>query len=107
MSGGLLQPSLEPGSVRDLELSCTTTKLCTRVTPSYVSLARLIYGPWQYYDDSKLLTHVREAIEALSAIEHQVIAQLDCNHGDGHSKFTLQTANSIEVTSLREDVNSL
>ena len=107
MSGELSQLSPEPGSVRDLELSCTTTKLCTRVTPSYVSLAKLIYGPWQYYNDSKLLTHVREAIEALSAIENQVIAQLDRNHGDGYSKFTLQTANSTEVTSSSEDMNSL
>ena len=98
MSGELLHPGLEPGSVRDLEPSCTTTKLCTRVTPSYVSLAKLVYGPWQYYSDSKLLTHVREAIEALSAIENQATAQLDCNQGDGHSKFALQTVNSIEVS---------
>ena len=98
MSGDLLQPSLEPGLVRDLELDCTTAKLCTRVTPSYVSLARLIYGPWQYCDNSKLLTHVREAIETLSAIENQVAAQLGCNHEDGYSKLAPQTANSIEVS---------
>ena len=107
MSSDLLQPSLEPGSVRDHELSCTTTRLCTRVTPSYVSLARLIYGQWQYYDNSKLLAHVREAIETLSAIENQVTTQLDCNPEDGYSKFAPQPANSIEVVNLAEEVNSL
>ena len=107
MSGDLPQPSLEPGPVRDHGPSCATTRLCTRVTPSYVSLARLIYGQWQYYDNSRLLTHVREAIEALSAIDNQVTTQLDCNSEDGYSKFAPQLANSMEVVNLAEEVDSL
>ena len=107
MSGDLSQPNLEPDSVRYHGPSCATTRLCTRVTPSYVSLARLIYGRWQYYDNSRLLAHVGKAIEALSAIENQVTTQLDCNSEDGDSRFASQPAYSIEVVNLTEEVNSL
>ena len=107
MSGDLSQPSLEPDSAGNPRPSCATTRLCTRVTPSYVSLAKLIYGRWQYYDNSKLLAYVREAIETLSAIENQVTTQLDCNPEDGYSNLAPQPANSIEVINLAEEVNSL
>ena len=107
MSGDLSQPSLEPDSAGNPRLSCATTRLCTRITPSYVSLARLIYGRWQYYDNSRLLAHVRAAIEALSVVEDQITTQLDCNSEDGYSKFAPQLANSIEVVNLTEEVNSL
>ena len=107
MSSDLPQPSLEPDSVGNPRLSWATTRLCTRITPSYVSLARLIYGQWQYYDNSRLLTHVREVIGALSAIENQVTTQLDCNSKDGYSRSASQPAYSIEIVNLTEEVNSL
>ena len=107
MSGDSSQPSLEPDSAGNPRLSRATTRLCTRITPSYVSLARLIYGQWQYYDNSRLLTHVRAAIEALSVIEDQVTTQLDHNPEDGYSRFAPQPAYSIEVVNLTEEVNSL
>ena len=107
MSGDLSQSSLESDSAGNPGPGCATTRLCTRITPSYASLARLIYGQWQYYDNSRLLAHVREAIETLSAIENQVTTQLDCNPEGGYSELAPQPANSIEVVNLTEEVNSL
>ena len=107
MSGDLSQPSLEPDPAGNPRPSCATTRLCTRITPSYASLARLIYGQWQYYDNSRLLAHVRAAIEALSVIEDQITTQLDYNPEDGYSRFAPQPAYSIEVVNLTEEVNSL
>ena len=107
MSGDLSQSSLESDSTGNPGPGCATIRLCTRITPSYASLARLIYSQWQYYDNPRLLTHVRTAIEALSVIADQVAIQLDYKPEDGYSRVAPQPAYSVEIINLTEEVNSL
>ena len=77
MSGVLPCPPLEPGSARDKSSDSVTTKLCTRICPSYTRLARLVSSPWQYHSTPEILTIVREVKELLTAIEGQCTTQLD------------------------------
>ena len=75
MSDGPSNSDLELLLAMDGSTEGEINPLCSRLTPIFARVARLVTNDWPYTSDLKILAHVREVLRLLTAAECMIILQ--------------------------------
>ena len=75
MSDGPSNSDLELLLAMDGSAEGEINPLCSRLTPIFARVARLVTNDWPYTSDLEILAHIREVLGLLTAIEYMIDIQ--------------------------------
>ena len=75
MSGGPSNSDLELLLALDGSSEGEINPLCSRLSPIFARVARLVTDDWPYASDPEILAHVREVLRLLTAVECMILIQ--------------------------------